>query len=585
MPVSIRSCLTAENESTTTDEPKESAVSTGGSENVVASSLLENQISKHRLSLAEFENEDPIIKEVRETYAALGFFRNKYDVRITDGSYVVTNAVTEDKDDGFVDEEGAGGKKAEENKPHIDTMASSNRMLQLSKRLARGCKTGDFSSGTKMEETIIMEGVNLRLESGKMYLVLGAPGESSVVMYEGHGCHLEISILMIIAPFPLISRVSASSILSCSSGCGKSTLLKMIAQNLRVGKDQAFNGNISINGCDKDAKPLYWTNLVGYVDQIDRLHSLLTVKETCDFAFKCRLGSHRRDAMPKDDPAVEELLKKMDDEDWLVMTLLKAMGLEYVKDTFVGDDSKVRGVSGGQRKRVTVSEMTSIGTPIICYDEMSTGLDAATTYDITRLMGQAARMGNTIKAVSLLQPPPETVALFDEIILLDRGRVIFAGPIDEVVGHFTSLGYQIPERMDPADWLQTLPTPDGAQFLADKTKPHLTNKELVEKFEKSERGQLLETSLKAPLADILEPVEGEKEYTQRFHNSWWTSTVLVFRREALLWWRDKYQLKARIMQDLIMGIVVGTVFWQVQDNPQSCRRCSLPVPILHFNGE
>ena len=48
-------------------------------------------------------------------------------------------------------------------------------------------------------------------------------------------------------------------------------------------------------------------------------------------------------------------------------------------------------------------------------------------------MGQAARLGNSIKIVSLLQPPPETVALFDEVILLDRGRVIFAGPIDEVV--------------------------------------------------------------------------------------------------------------------------------------------------------
>ena len=107
---------------------------------------------------------------------------------------------------------------------------------------------------------------------------------------------------------------------------------------------------------------------------------------------------------------------------------------------------------------------------------MFVGLDAATTYDITRLMGQAARWGNSIKVVSLLQPPPETVALFDEVILLDRGRVIFAGPIDEVVGHFTGLGYKIPPRMDPADWLQTLPTPDGSNFLVDDKQKHLTMK-------------------------------------------------------------------------------------------------------------
>ena len=184
-------------------------------------------------------------------------------------------------------------------------------------------------------------------------------------------------------------------------------------------------------------------------------------------------------------------------------------------------------------------------------------------------MGQAARLGNSIKIVSLLQPPPETVALFDEVILLDRGRVIFAGPIDEVVEHFTGLGYQIPPRMDPADWLQTLPTPDGANFLVDEKQTHLTNEEFVEKFVESERGQLLAERLKAPLSDSIEPIKGEKEFTARFHNSWFKSTQLVLKREALLWWRDKYQLKARIMQDFVMGIVVGTVFWQVQDNPQS----------------
>ena len=176
---------------------------------------------------------------------------------------------------------------------------------------------------------------------------------------------------------------------------------------------------------------------------------------------------------------------------------------------------------------------------------MFVGLDAATTYDITRLMGQAARWGNSIKIVSLLQPPPETVALFDEVILLDRGRVIFAGPIDEVVGHFKGLGYKIPLRMDPADWLQTLPTPDGANFLVDDKQKHLTNEEFVEKFVQSERGQLLAEQLKASLSDSIQSIKGEKEFTEQFHNSWWKSTQLVFQREALLWWRDKYQLKAR----------------------------------------
>jgi ABC-type multidrug transport system ATPase subunit len=111
-------------------------------------------------------------------------------------------------------------------------------------------------------------------------------------------------------------------------------------------------------------------------------------------------------------------------------------------------------VSGGEKKRVTVAEMLCVGTPVVCCDEISTGLDAATTFDITRLFALVTRLNNTTKVISLLQPPPETVANFDEIILLAEGMVIYCGPMEDIIDHFESLGYSIPVRMDMADWLQ-----------------------------------------------------------------------------------------------------------------------------------
>ena len=81
-------------------------------------------------------------------------------------------------------------------------------------------------------------------------------------------------------------------------------------------------------------------------------------------------------------------------------------------------------------------------------------ITAATTYDIIKQLSLIGRLNGSIKIVSLLQPPPETVALFDEIILVDSGRVIYSGPVEEVVPHFNSLGYKLPDRMDAADWLQ-----------------------------------------------------------------------------------------------------------------------------------
>ena len=268
------------------------------------------------------------------------------------------------------------------------------------------------------------------------------------------------------------------------------------------------------------------------------------------------------------DPDVFRLIEEMDEDGWLVDTIMKSVGITRVQDTFVGND-RVRGVSGGEKKRVTVAEMSASRTHISCLDEISTGLDAATTYDICKVFGELTRMMNKIKVISLLQPPPETVALFDEIILLDKGRVLYAGPVDEVTGHFKSLGYAQPERMDPADWLQSLPTKDGAQFLTGpEESAHLTNEQFVEKYVETARAQ--ET-----LRQLGETWDEEKVryldkdmFRRRYANSALKSIKNVFKREALLWWRDGYARKARFMQDMIMGIIVGTVFWQV-DDPQT----------------
>ena len=112
----------------------------------------------------------------------------------------------------------------------------------------------------------------------------------------------------------------------------------------------------------------------------------------------------------------------------------------------------------------TVGEMMQERTPLLCGDAISTGLDAASTFNMVELMIHVSRMTNTTRVISLLQPPPETVSLFDEVILLAEGRIIYAGPIEEVEDYFGQLGYQTPDYMDVADFLQQVATEDGAKF-------------------------------------------------------------------------------------------------------------------------
>jgi ABC-type multidrug transport system ATPase subunit len=324
-----------------------------------------------------------------------------------------------------------------------------------------------------------------------------------------------------------------------------------------------------LNGIPSDDPATYWSSLVAFIDQIDRLHPYLTVKETLDFAWQCRSGgTHAKPYYDMDDADVKEAVEKMDKDDWLVNAVMEGFGLARVKDTFVGDNTSVRGVSGGEKKRVTVAEMFCVETPVMCCDEISTGLDAATTYDIVKLMSIVGKVNGKIRLVSLLQPPPETVALFDELILVDHGRVIYSGPLDGFVPYFESLGYFLPDNMDGADWLQSLPTHEGRSYLKDKNAKHLTSEEFKEKFDATQQAKQVRRELEetvpeengVPLRDIA---------SSHFQNSWRRSMKLLIDREILLWWRDKYQIKARIMQDLIMGIICGTVFWQQGDNPQS----------------
>jgi ABC-type multidrug transport system ATPase subunit len=155
---------------------------------------------------------------------------------------------------------------------------------------------------------------------------------------------------------------------------GKSTLLKMIANNLHTSKEHIVGGTVSMTGVTT-TENLNWTNLVSYIDQIDRLHPFLTVFETCRFAWLCRTGGTHRRPHYGEGEEVDETIKKMDDELYMINKILDAVGLTRVKDTFVGGEGIVRGVSGGEKKRVTVAEMLCIGTPVICCDEISTGLD------------------------------------------------------------------------------------------------------------------------------------------------------------------------------------------------------------------
>lgn len=129
------------------------------------------------------------------------------------------------------------------------------------------------------------------------------------------------------------------------------------------------------------------------------------------------------------------------------------LGLEICADTMVGDEM-IRGISGGQKKRVTTGEMLVGPARALFMDEISTGLDSSTTFQIVNSMRQFIHILNGTALISLLQPAPETYDLFDDIVLISDGKIVYQGPRENVLEFFQHMGFSCPQRKGVADFLQ-----------------------------------------------------------------------------------------------------------------------------------
>src|SRR5207248_3108063 len=155
---------------------------------------------------------------------------------------------------------------------------------------------------------------------------------------------------------------------------------------------------------------VFVNKLTTYIGHSDIHFPILTVKETLDFAAKSSVA----DIALLGDKQLVEL------EDKRAENLINLLGLDECSDTICGSDL-LRGISGGQRKRVTIGEMLITNSRLICADEITTGLDSAVSYHIFNSLKQMTRINNSSVVTALLQPTPEVYNLFDDIILLRDG--------------------------------------------------------------------------------------------------------------------------------------------------------------------
>lgn len=170
----------------------------------------------------------------------------------------------------------------------------------------------------------------------------------------------------------------------------------------------------------------------------------LTVGETLKFAALARTPEIRPDGLSREQYSLG-----------LRDAVMDAFGLTHTLNTLVGNDF-VRGVSGGERKRVSIAEVCLNGCPLQCWDNSTRGLDSATALEFISTLKTSARLSDATIFVSLYQASQDAYDMFDKVTLLYEGRQIYYGSINDAKPFFENMGYFCPDRQTTADFLTSL---------------------------------------------------------------------------------------------------------------------------------
>ncbi|RLN50507.1 hypothetical protein BBJ28_00017468 [Nothophytophthora sp. Chile5] len=343
-------------------------------------------------------------------------------------------------------------------------------------------------------------------------------------------------------------------------GSGKSSLLKMLSGRFPIEKNITVEGDISFNNVRRETILHRLPQFVAYVNQRDKHYPMLTVKETLEFAHMfCGGELSRKGEVQLSKGSPQENLEALEATKALFAhypeVIIQQLGLQNCQDTIVGD-AMTRGISGGERKRVTTGEMEFGMKYVTLMDEISTGLDSAATFDIINTQRSVAEKLRKTVVIALLQPSPEVFALFDDVMILNEGEVMYHGPCSLVQSYFESLGFTCPPERDIADYLLDLGTSEQYRYqVAHQTKHPRLASEFAEHFRQSRIHQEMLNELTP------ERVEDDMDSVPKFHQSFAESTLTLLKRQLMVTYRDKPFIIGRVVMVVVLGLLYCTVFY------------------------
>jgi ABC-type multidrug transport system ATPase subunit len=295
-----------------------------------------------------------------------------------------------------------------------------------------------------------------------------------------------------------------------ASGAGKTTLLNILSCRVDPKGKNPLSGSILANGQSYDIGK--FSKFAGYVMQNDILLETMTPREIFTFTASLRLNANP-----------EERTKK-------VNKLIQDLKLERAADTQVGGTFS-KGISGGERKRTSIGVELITDPNLIFLDEPTSGLDSFTAFILISLLKSMAVHGGKTIIFTIHQPSSDIFFMFDNLMILAKGKFIYQGPTRFAVPHFNKIGYQCPEYSNPADYFIEVAHSDQDE---DK------------KFDVMY--QAYDENIAPQIEHEVKTVQQKELALAEKVNSFMTSLLLISKRSFLNFVRNPILLKGRIGQ-------------------------------------
>ncbi|KAF3343674.1 putative membrane protein [Verticillium dahliae VDG2] len=323
----------------------------------------------------------------------------------------------------------------------------------------------------------------------------------------------------------------------------------------------------------------------------DDLHfPTLKVAETIDFAASTKATKAKFQTSEMATTSIDKGVK----------STLETLGIAHTSDTVVGNEF-IRGVSGGERKRVSIAEVMETGAPLQCWDNSTRGLDASNALDFVKALRRAANEQQKSIVATLYQAGNSIYSQFDKVLLLAEGRQIYYGSTRDARKYFEDMGFLSPPGANTADFLTSVvveterlirsgfedSVPQSAPEFETRYRNSAMYRQMMEDIDlvsKESLSEEIRTLNSVCRLEKTRTIEALSRYSSPYHVSFLRQVGACTKRQFRIIWGDRWSNCLQIASSFCFALVTGSLFYNLSDTSDSVfmKPGALFYPILLF---